>query len=268
MDMDMVQTNMALYQKMFAEQEKFRDWLVTLPPEEILHHAYEYIVREDILMAHENNDLTATQAAALFESREPLADIFRKYEHTDSDYMETIWNCIEERADELLYAFRETPLYLQSATYAAEHGEREEFRSSRRANIACRDAIEKAISANYSNNHLETEAIYKSIHEQFGSERMKYVLAATVQYKEWDGRFSSDNKAWAKSAFTGDIERDRIHEFTVNKSHPVLVDALVTRARKEFAKEQEQQKPSVLDKLQKPTEPTKASVKKSKEHSL
>ncbi len=266
--MEMEQMNTALYKKMFAEQEKFRDWLVTLPPEEILHHAYEYIVREDILMAHENNNLTATQAAALFESREPLADIFRKYEHTESDYMETIWNCIEERADELLRNLRETPLYLQSATYAAEHGEREDYRASRKANIACRDAIEKAISANYSNNHLNTEAIYKSVHDQFGSERMKYVLAATVQYKDWDGRFSSENKAWAKSAFVSDIERDRIHEFTVNQAHPVLVDALVTRTRKEFAKEQEQQKPSVLDKLQKPAEPAKALVKKLKEHSL
>ena len=41
--------NTSLYQKMFAEQEKFRDWLKGQPPEEILNHAYEYTVREDIL---------------------------------------------------------------------------------------------------------------------------------------------------------------------------------------------------------------------------
>ena len=34
--------NTALYQKMFAEQESFRDWLKGQPPEEILNHAYEY----------------------------------------------------------------------------------------------------------------------------------------------------------------------------------------------------------------------------------
>ena len=39
--------NTALYQKMFAEQEKYRDRLLSMSPEEILHHSYEYTVRED-----------------------------------------------------------------------------------------------------------------------------------------------------------------------------------------------------------------------------
>lgn len=43
--------NTALYQKMFAEQEKYREWLLSQPPEEILHHAYEYVMREDILLS-------------------------------------------------------------------------------------------------------------------------------------------------------------------------------------------------------------------------
>ena len=43
--------NAVLYEKMAAEQDKFRDWLKSQPPEEILKHTYEYTVREDILMA-------------------------------------------------------------------------------------------------------------------------------------------------------------------------------------------------------------------------
>ena len=42
--------NAALYEKMAAEQDKFRNWLKSQPPEEILHHTYEYTVREDIVM--------------------------------------------------------------------------------------------------------------------------------------------------------------------------------------------------------------------------
>ena len=42
------QLNTALYEKMFAEQEKYREWLLTQSPEEILNHTYEYTVREDI----------------------------------------------------------------------------------------------------------------------------------------------------------------------------------------------------------------------------
>ena len=45
--------NMALYEKMAAEQDKYRDWLKSQPPEEILHHTYEYTIREDIVMAME-----------------------------------------------------------------------------------------------------------------------------------------------------------------------------------------------------------------------
>ncbi len=43
--------NTALYEKMFAEQEKYRAWLLSQPPEEILNHTYEYTMREDILLS-------------------------------------------------------------------------------------------------------------------------------------------------------------------------------------------------------------------------
>ena len=44
------------------EQEQFRDWLLSQPPAEILNHAYEYTVREDILMTLETRDLENGQA--------------------------------------------------------------------------------------------------------------------------------------------------------------------------------------------------------------
>ena len=50
--------NTRLYEKMFAEQEQFRDWLLSQPPAEILNHAYEYTVREDILMSLESVSYT------------------------------------------------------------------------------------------------------------------------------------------------------------------------------------------------------------------
>ena len=36
--------NTALYEKMAAEQDKYRDWLKSQPPAEVLNHAYEYAV--------------------------------------------------------------------------------------------------------------------------------------------------------------------------------------------------------------------------------
>ena len=52
------QWNTTLYKQMFTEQEQFRDWLLAQPPQEILNHAYEYVMREDILLSLEYNDLT------------------------------------------------------------------------------------------------------------------------------------------------------------------------------------------------------------------
>ena len=42
--------NACLYEKMKAEQDKYRDWLVRQEPSEILNHTYEYTMREDIVL--------------------------------------------------------------------------------------------------------------------------------------------------------------------------------------------------------------------------
>ena len=46
MNMTPEEMNTQLYEKLTAEQAKYRDWLMGQPPEEILNHAYEYAVRE------------------------------------------------------------------------------------------------------------------------------------------------------------------------------------------------------------------------------
>ena len=64
--------NTALYEKMFAEQETYRAWLLSQPSEEILNHTYEYTVREDILLSMEYNDLPDAQAKRT--RRNPLTE--------------------------------------------------------------------------------------------------------------------------------------------------------------------------------------------------
>ncbi len=62
---------------MFDEQEHYRQHLLSLPPEKILDSAYEYTIREDILLSLEYNDLTTRQCQALLKSEHPLQDVFR-----------------------------------------------------------------------------------------------------------------------------------------------------------------------------------------------
>ena len=118
--------NTALYEKMAAEQDKYRDWLKSQPPEEILHHTYEYTIREDIVMAMEELELTDAQAEALLESPSPLADVYRYFDKLETGYMDVIRDSIESRANEVCREPEElNPMvvYLHSASYATKHGE-------------------------------------------------------------------------------------------------------------------------------------------------
>ena len=54
-----------LYEKLCQEQAAFRDKLLSLPPNEIRDKALEYLVREDILLAMEYNELDDEEAQAL-----------------------------------------------------------------------------------------------------------------------------------------------------------------------------------------------------------
>lgn len=148
-----------------------------------------------------------------------------------------------------------TQLYIYPASYAHEHGEREQYRASYKANIACKEAIEQAIADHYRDNRLDTDAVHQVL-EQFGYDRMFYVLANTVRQKDWDGRISRDNKAWAKTIPVYEDKdtfgSDRNVYFVIDRSHPGLTDLFLTQARKEYAITQEK-KPSIRDGLNKNT---------------
>lgn len=94
-------------------------------------------------------------------------------------------------------------IYRNSGLYAREHGEIEKWRESKAMNIACRDAIDKAVAENYDGAHLKTDKILDAVISDFGRERVELVLAATIQEKIHDGRFSNANKEWAKKCTDG-----------------------------------------------------------------
>ena len=96
------QLNTALCKKMLAEQEKYKAWLLSQSPEEILNHAYEYTYREDILLSLEDNSLTSAQATALLKSPGPLADIFKDWEKRETGHMADIWETVESRANTVI----------------------------------------------------------------------------------------------------------------------------------------------------------------------
>ena len=247
--------NTKVYEKLYAEQEKYKGWLLTQPPEGILNHAYEYTVREDIVLAMEYHDISDEQAKALLSSPAPLDDILHDFEQIEGDHMDIIRGCIETRANDILeeqrLALLQLPVYKETAAYARDHGELDQWRASHRANTSCRDAIEDTIAANYKDNRLNM-ACLKDVLDRFGLERTVYVVANTIRDKDWDGRISDENKAWAKgvdiqpdeSAWGGDHTR----EFVISHAHPGLINLFANHVRKEAQLAQEK-KPSVIKKL-------------------
>mgnify|MGYP001623098937 CR=1 FL=1 len=255
--------NTALYEKMAAEQDKYRDWLKSQPSEEILHHTYEYTVREDIVMEMEQLELTDAQAKALLDSPSPLADVYRYFEKLETGYMDVIRDSIENRAEDVCKAqeeLRAAPLYLHSAAYGSEHGETAQYRLSYQANLACKEAVEQAINSNYGDNRLNTESAVKDVLEKFGPERVQFILANTIRYKDRDGRISRDNKTWAKTVPMPEDSESRY--LVVDKVNPGLTDLFTRKARKMI---QEAEKGSVLQKLKQEPPARKPATSKKRE---
>ena len=128
--------NTTLYQKMFAEQETFRDWLKSQPPEEILNHAYEYAMREDILLSLEYNDLTDAQAAVLLASPSPLADVYKELEYVETSHMEEVWSCVVDRAKIVLGAQLDRAKTLINDFCTYDYASHADFSDLSRVNIA------------------------------------------------------------------------------------------------------------------------------------
>ena len=250
----------SLYDKLSREQDKYRDWLKGQPPEEILHHSYEYTVREDILMSMEELTLSEAETRALLLSPSPMASLYDKFSDLETGYMDTIRDSIEETAKDEAKKLRELPVYPYPADHARENGELDAYRASFRANVSCKDAIEAAIRDNYHDNRLDAAAVGQ-VAEQFGQERMLYVLAATVRHFDYDGRISRDNKRWANTIPVYEnkdgMGGDRTAQFVVC-SHPGLTDLFLTGARREqplTADEIKAEAARLLRKLQEPVQP-------------
>ena len=126
-------------------------------------------------------------------------------------------------------------VYPFSAAFAKNNGDLKLWRENHRQNIACKKAIEKVISEEFDGYRLGKDAADRVI-DEFGYDRVNWVLAGTLQKYSYDGRFSRENLEWAKEFYfpedkAGSI--DHHDEFAVN-SHPAVLDGLVNQARRQY----------------------------------
>ncbi len=92
-------TNQMLYEKMALEQKLFVAELKSSSPEKIIEKAYEFVMREDILLAVEGDDLLIPKAKALLKLDKPLDAIYHEWLDNDFTHMDMVRDTISDCAD-------------------------------------------------------------------------------------------------------------------------------------------------------------------------
>ena len=151
------------------------------------------------------------------------------------------WNVVEKRIRELVKADKYlTPEGKEAyAQYKKEQAEeamrREQEKLEHGIRIECKDAIEKAVAENFDGYTLTGDAA-EGVIRQYGKERVEIVLANTITQLSYDGRFSPDNKEWAKSLVPSADWQTRDYIVT---SHPAVLDGFTSQAREYIERDRE-----------------------------
>ena len=167
-------------------------------------------------------------------------------------------------------------VYPHSADIARDRGELDAYRESNKINRDCAAAIDKAISdSNYEPFHYDLNGALEKVTAAYGEKRVAWVMAATVQLHDYDGRYSSANKKWAQ-----DFQIPREQHYGENKpripyygtnAHAILIDGFINHLRVQIA-QKKIRKPSVTGALKesvKSVAPAKEPTnKKSKQEEL
>lgn len=94
-------TDEQLYDKLRREQQSYTRELLTLPPSKILEKAWEYLVREDILLTMEYKTLEDEQAQVLLDLPDTMTVLCDAVKDQDTRHQDTIIHEIEKKANEL-----------------------------------------------------------------------------------------------------------------------------------------------------------------------
>ena len=168
----------------------------------------------------------------------------------------------DEKNEQSEVSKKDIPVYKHSGETAVKNGEIDTFRASHKLNVECGEAIDAAILAKTrygemaGTQYVDTKAAAKAVIEEFGVDRVAWVLASNVKHHDWDGRLSNVNKAWAKEFET---PKPEYHI----KTHLTVLDSFCDRFREAARK-----KPSLLDTLNKTEQKIKQQKSKKTENTV
>lgn len=151
------------------------------------------------------------------------------------------WKVVEKRIRKLI----EEDKYLSTegkeayAQYRVEQEqkalEQAQAKMEHETKVACKNAIEKAIAEKFDGYRLPKDTA-EGVIQEYGSERVSYVLANSVMHKREDGRFSPENKEWAKAIEPYAMVKN---EDMVVDSHPAVLNGFINQTRQYIEQEKE-----------------------------
>ena len=157
------------------------------------------------------------------------------------------WNVVEKRISELVKADK----YLSPkgkeayAQYKKEQAEeamrREQEKLEHSVRVECKNAIEQAVAEKFDGYTLPGDTA-EGVIRQYGKERVELVLANTIMHLSHDGRFSPDNKEWARSLMPDADWQTRDYIVT---SHPAVLDGFTNQARQYIELDREPDKAEI-----------------------
>lgn len=222
------------YELIYSDRLGMEDTLNSLYEKFNINHPQDFtghsLSVSDVVVMRKNGESKAyyVDFFGFTELPEFIHERLRLQEVSDTqDVRETM----EEKGEQKEYL----PVYQQTLQYAMEHGAADDYLDSRKLNIDCKKAIEETIREHFDGMRLSLEDS-GGVLEQFGTERVSYVLANTLRHLSEDGRFSRDNRVWADGIeVTENIHRgmDMNLDYLVN-SHPAVLDGYIHLVRGEI----------------------------------
>lgn len=127
---------------------------------------------------------------------------------------------------------KDNGVYRYSRQEAQRTGELNAWVESYSENCTCAHAIEHAIRDGYNDSRLDRDCA-KQVLAEYGFDRVNWVLANTIREGGQDGRYSKENKEWARQFSVPQDDNFRNDGFAVH-SHPGLVDIFANIVRREW----------------------------------
>ena len=117
--------------------------------------------------------------------------------------------------------FKSVPIYPEVFSAAKASGSIDVWKANKDASKACRDYINSNIHEEYESRNLK--GFVQKLEGKFGIDRTMYTLAATIQIKDHDGRFTNEVKGKA-AEYPFDDDNQRLNYLT--EAHPVMLNHL------------------------------------------